>query len=54
MPEAALPDSYGAIYAVDLPAEPLLIGGVAEQRSGSLVPTNSEVGQPFRVLLLSN
>jgi hypothetical protein len=28
MPEAAFPDSYGAIYAVDLPAEHLLIGGV--------------------------
>jgi len=28
MPEAAFLDSYGAIYAVDLPAEHVLIGGV--------------------------
>jgi len=28
MPEAAFRDSNGAIYAVDLPAEHLLIGGV--------------------------
>ena len=28
MPEAAFLDAYGAIYAVDLPAEHLLIGGV--------------------------
>jgi hypothetical protein len=28
MREAAFPDSYGAIDAVDLPAEHVLIGGV--------------------------
>jgi len=28
MPEAAFLDSYGATYAVDRPAEHLLIGGV--------------------------
>jgi hypothetical protein len=33
MPEAAFLDSYDASYAVDLPAEHLLIGGVMLRES---------------------